>query len=752
MKSVFKLAIALLLIGNTAMAQNNKLNGVVMEETAKGDLVPLPGANILWEKANVGTTTNQDGYFEIDFYKEDRLIVSFIGFETDTLVITSPHKTNLIMKANRTQTGEVEVVGRQKSTTISTIAPINVETINQKELRKAACCNLSESFETNPSVDVSYTDAVTGRRQIQLLGLNGKYTQIQAENIPLARGMASSSGLTFIPGPWVESIQLTKGIGSVVNGYESITGQINVELYKPHADGDKLMVNGYANSTGRIESNLVTKYKLGKHWTGNVLLHGSMRNTEIDNNDDSFIDAPLGHQVNLMKRFKYDSHKGFEAQVGFRILNDRKEGGQFGNSGIAENNRYQILLDDTRAEVFAKAGYVFEDKVYRSIGLIVSGSSQSQDVKIGPNNTTTFTNNQKHDAFYANLIFQDIIGDTRHKYRTGLSLQIDNYYSLPINFTTIEAKTNTPGAFIEYTYSPHEAFNIVAGLRGDLFDINETYSLANADGFTVVDEQKGVIIPRVHIRYALNENNIFRLSGGRGVRRPFYIADNISLLASNLNVTVRDNILLEDAWNFGGGYTLIFKMNYRPVTIVTEAFRTQFTKQLAIDFDNVNGYTFFETDESYANTLQVQADYSPMRRFDVRVAYRFQDVKVKQIDGSLRQKAFTSRHRAFANLAYETKNDWKFDYTINWIGEQRAPRNGEVFKRSPDFVTMNAQIAKDFGKKWNAYVGVENITNFRQDNPIVSANNTSAPNFDTNRVWGPIVGRLVYAGFYFRIP
>lgn len=737
------------------MAQSTKLTGVVMEETPKGELVPLPGANILWEKANVGTTTNEDGFFEIDYYTGDRLIISFIGFESDTLVIESPDKTNLIMKANRTNIGDVEVVGRQKSTTISTIAPINIETINKKELRKAACCNLSESFETNPSVDVSYTDAVTGRRQIQLLGLNGKYTQIQAENIPLARGMASSSGLTFIPGPWVESIQLTKGIGSVVNGFESITGQINVELYQPHDDADKLMVNGYANSTGRIESNLTTKYTVNKHWKGVLLLHGSMRNIEIDNNDDSFIDAPLGHQVNLMNRWKYDSHKGFEGQIGFRVLNDKKEGGQFSNSGIAESDRYQILLDDTRAEVFAKAGYVFEDKVYRSIGLIVSGSSHRQEVNVGPNNTTRFAQEQTHDAFYANLIFQDIIGDTRHKYRAGLSYQVDNYFPLQLvdDGIPVESKTNIPGAFLEYTYSPSEAFNVVAGVRADYFDINELYSPANADGITIVDEQEIMVVPRLHMRYALNENNILRLSAGRGVRRPFYIADNISLLASNLGVTVQDNILLEDAWNFGGGYTLNFKLNYRPATLIVEGYRTQFTKQLAIDYDNAGGYVYFETDESYANTMQIQADYSPIKRFDVRVAYRFQDVKVKQRNGLVRQQAFTSRHRAFANFAYETKSDWKFDYTINWIGEQRTPIiNGDIFERSPDFITMNVQVAKDLGKQWNVYAGVENLTGFKQNNPIVSASNTSAANFDTNRVWGPIIGRLAYVGFYFRIP
>ncbi len=728
---------------NSIFAQTY-LDGVVVEEDAKGNLNPIIGANVYWLGSTIGTTTDTLGYFSIlDDHQIHQLVISYVGYQTDTLSIAKHDKLTIILK-NVMNLEEVEVVYREKSTKIDFRAPLNTQIMGEKELFKAACCNLSESFETNPSIDVSFTDAVTGTRQIEMLGLAGIYTQITQENMPYIRGIASNIGLSYTPGTWIESIQVTKGVGPVINGYESMAGQINVELEKPeHSEEEEkgLTLNTYVNQSGRTELNILKNFDLGEHLHSGLLLHGNIRPIRTDGNGDGFMDVPLAKQINIGNRWKFDNHQGVEAQVGGKILLDEKIGGQLDfnpDSDKGTVNAYGIGINTQRAEVWGKVGYVFENKRYKSIGLQLYVLDHVQQNFFGLRQYDA-----KQEGYYANLIYQSIIFNTNHKFKTGLSFQSD-YYKEELNFLqNYNRVEQVSGAFFEYTYNHLDKFNLILGLRSDY---NNLYGW--------------IFTPRLHTRYEISEQTVLRASAGKGQRTANIFAENIALLASSrtFNIIPSFNkgayqLEQEVSWNIGGGLSHCFRLNYKEGTVALDYYYTHFENQVVIDRDNdPQKVLIYNLDgRSYANSFQATVDYELVRRLDMRLAYRLYDVKTEYLEGIL-QKPLISKHRGFVNLAYETPSKWVFDYTLNVIGHKRLPQTDsnpteyQLKDNSPIYSTMNAQISKSWKNDLRIYVGMENITNFRQLNPIIASDDPFGDYFDSSIVWGPIFGRMVYLG------
>jgi len=724
---------------------NHIIKGVVLESDKKGVFTPLTGASVFWAGTSNGTLTDSTGVFSIKHNgKDSRLIVSYTGYKADTLTVTDTKELKIILATNK-QLGEVVVTAKQRSTYFSAINPIRTQIMTDKELFKAACCNLSESFETNPSVDVSYNDAVTGSKQIQLLGLSGNYTQLTVENLPGPRGIATPLGLNSIAGPWVESIQLTKGIGSVANGYESIAGQINVELKKPE-NSEKLFANMYVNDFGKTDLNLNLSKKVGKKWSTGLLLHDDfLTNKQLDFNKDGFRDLPTGNQFSLINRWKYDNGKGFLTQFGVKLLNDKRTGGETSfNPDMDKNttNKYGLGINTERYEAFAKIGYVFPQKKYKSIGLQLAVIDHKQDSYFG---LTTY--NAKQQSFYANLIYQSIIKTTAHKFRTGISFLHDNYneYFKSINYKRTEI---VPGAFAEYTFTPNEKFSVIAGIRVD-------YN--NLFGFFTT--------PRLHLRYEPIKGTTIRLSAGRGQRTANIFAENTSVFVSSRLVNIINTapgkaygLNPEVAWNKGISIDQKFKLFHNDGMFSIDYFRNDFNNQVVVDLENSGEVKFYNLQgKSYSNSFQAELNLEPIKKFEIRLAYRYFDVKTSY-SGKLLQRPFIAKSRAFANLAYAA-NGWKFDYTINYNCKKRIPgteTNPVQYQRdnySPEFILMNAQISKTVGKKhpMDFYIGGENLTNYFQKQAIVAADKPFSPYFDASLVWGPVTGRMVYAGWRYKI-
>ncbi len=744
-------------------AQINPVSGIVSEQVNNRP-VPLTGASVVWLGTTFGTITDSLGRFRIDTTsRTNRLIISYVGYEADTLTITDLSKPIVVvLRASRTLQ-EVTVSG--SSSQIDRIAPIQTELLTIKTLAKAACCNLSESFETNASVSVSYSDAVTGAKQIQFLGLGGQYVQTNVENIPTVRGLASTFGLNYIPGTWITSIDVGKGAGSVVNGYEAMTGQINVELQKPDLAIGKpnLFVNGYVNSFGRAEGNVNYSKTLNKHWSIAGLGHASILKTEIDQNHDGFRDLPLYTQINGIGRAKYTSER-WMAQFGIKALTESREGGQTNSAGGAQP--YRFTNDTKRIEVFSKTARLFPDKPYKGLGLIINGLYHDQTAGFG---FTPYTGLQQ--SLYANLIYQTIIGTTDHGIKTGLSYVYDKYrerYALQ----PLDRTESVPGAFLEYTYNYLSKLTVVLGGRVDAYTLqNQQYVEPTHSRFLLVPNTlfRWQATPRLHLRYQATDGLTVRLSAGRGFRTPNQLAENFGYLVSSRAVNLNRDIRPEVSWNYGISLTQDTELFGKKVTIIADFHRTDFQNQLVADFEHPREIYFYNTNgaKSYANSFQIEANYAPVKRLEIKAAYRLFDVQQTMGgdfgEARLLPRMMVSRDRVLLNAGYALPFDkWKFDATLQYNGPKRIPylRPGYTHQSylnmptdlAPGFLNLNAQVSRAFRSGLEVYLGGENLTGFRQRDPILSANQPFSGDFDAAaRVWGPITGAMVYAGFRYKL-
>ena len=745
MKNLF---IILFFIPTLFFAQD-EIKGMVMEPSPQGKHLPLPGANVIWDGTSVGAITDIDGNFTLPYessYK--RLIISYVGYKSKTIDVKNPNTIIHILLQPTDDLQEVTVTTRKKASTTSYIASQNITTISSKELLKAACCNLSESFETNPSIDVNFSDAISGTKQIKMLGLTSPYILITTENVPSIRGAAQAYGLSFIPGTWVESIQVTKGAGSVTNGFESIAGQINAELVKPLTD-KKFFVNAYGSINGRLELNTHFNTKLNEKWSTGLYIHGDKRGEKFDNNRDTFLDLPVGNQINVMNRWQYTNpKKGLISFFNFRYLDDKKQSGQINyDSNIHKfgNTVWGSEVNTKRLEFSGKFGYVNPEIPYQSLGLQAAYSGHNQNSYFG---NRTYDINQK--SVYVSLVYNSIISDSRHKIKTGIGFSHDTYDER-VSTIDYSRRENSIGGFFEYTFDNLDAINLTAGIRVDHHNVLGTF-----------------VTPRFHARYTPWEKSALRFSFGRGKRAASIFAENQRLFASSRIINIQNSggniygLNPEIAWNYGISFLQGFQLFKRKADINIDFYRTDFQNQVVVDYETPTEINFYNLDgESYANSFQVEFSYTPLERLDLKLAYKYYDVKTQYKSGML-EKPLIPNHRLFANASYETKPStkggfWKFDVTCNWIGKQRFSstlQSPEVFRlnsHSPTFSTLNAQLTKVLSNQFEMYLGGENITNVRQDNPILSANNPFGANFDSTFIYGPIFGSMYYAGIRFKL-
>lgn len=639
---------------------------------------------------------------------------------------------------------EVKLVKMQEATALSKKNADLTFNISSKELLKAACCNLSESFETNATVDVSFSNAVTGTKQLKMLGLDQKYTSLTKELLPSIRGLASPYGMNLIPGRWIGGIQLTKGGSTVTNGYESITGQINTELLKLQ-DKPETSLNIFGDINSRFETNITSTNQLNDHWNQSVLLHGNATLAKMDTNNDGFLDQPTGNQINAAYLLNYNDleHSGLGTHFGISFVKDERFGGQkdFNHKLYhTQQNFYGVGIKLAKFDVWNKTGYVFKDKPYQSIGWMNQFTYHQQDSFFGKRN---YLGNEK--TFYSNLIFESIFGNTNHKYKAGASFLYDDFNEdyLTQNFKRTET---VPGLFFEYTLTGLK-YTLVAGARTDFHNLAGTQ-------FT----------PRLNFKYDLSPNTILRLSTGRGFRTANIFAENQQYFASNREIEILGNggkiynLKPEIAWNYGASLQKEFKLFNRKATLVADFFRTDFQDQVLADLDvSPHKIVFYNLDgKSYANSFQTQLDFVPAKNLELRLAYKYYDVEADFVGGK-REIPFMAKHRGFFNASYTTnKNDkggfWNFDTTLQLVGKQKLPNlnsNPTEFRLpeySDSFATLNAQISRNFNKNIRVYLGGENLTSYMQNNPIIDAKNPFGNYFDGGMVYAPIMPANVYFG------
>ena len=739
----------ILLISMNSFSQT--ISGHVFSEESK-EKVPLEGANVFFPGTGKGAITTSDGSFTLNRKVGEplKLVVSFVGYISDTLIVSGNKNEHfsIVLKKN-VELSETVIIGYQTGTIMSKLTSLKTETITKTGLQKLACCNLSDSFENSATVTVGFTDAVSGAKQVQLLGLSSIYSQIMSENVPILRGLAGTYGWSYIPGSWMESIQISKGAASVVNGYESISGQVNLEMKKPNYT-DPLFINLYADYAGRYEGNVTAATQVAKDlWTG-LLLHASGEWQEHDTNGDTFMDQPKNKLVNVYNRWFYLSEKGVQSRTGIKFLYETRESGQTTHGTPQDSERYLTNIENKNVTVENKTGFPIGSKEGQTIGLISNFTHHEQNSVFGRKSYGGTQN-----SFYSNLLFSSHIGElTTHKYTVGIGFLYDNYITrfedLLVSNSTLSSNLNrtevVPGAFGEYAFSPNGNLTFVLGLRGDY---NSQYGW--------------LITPRTNVKYNITDYVVVRASLGRGFRAPNVIAENIGLMASSrkFNVGTINDLSIEKVWNYGGNVAFSIPVwNEQLLSLSLDYFHTEFENQAVIDMerDSRNVYFYDLQGRSFADVVQLDISLTPFKGFDVYTAFRYNNTQITytDIDGTnyQREKPLSSRFRGLINLSYATNlRRWVFDVTAQINGPSRIPNlNGYAAKSeiSPSFPVYFAQVTKN-SKRFDVYLGAENILDYKQQHPILHPNTPFSDNFDSSRIWGPLMGRKVYIGARIRI-
>ncbi|MDU1905140.1 MAG: TonB-dependent receptor [Dysgonomonas sp.] len=712
-----------------------KLKGYVYSS----DKSPVIGAQIHWENKTSGVVTDENGYFEIDGVpqKDHMLYVKYIGYEEAVVHVHDFDKPQDIVLKENTELSEVVVTKSVPGRINSRTDPLKTERMGVKELSRAACCNLAESFETNPSVDVAYNDAVTGAKQIQMLGISGNYVQLLTENFPNFRGAAKIYGLDYIPGPWMESVQISKGAASVKNGYESISGQVNVDYKKP-TTADPLSLNLFMSDASRIEGNADAAFALNDKLSTGLFLHYSNEKKEHDGNDDSFLDMPKKHQFNVMNRWHYQTDN-FISQTGVKFVNDERISGQTHHTMFEDQkfDPYEIRNITNRGEFFSKNGFILDHETNESIALIVSGSYHDQRTRYSENKYNLYESN-----LYASLMYENDFSPM-HKLSTGLSYNWDKYtestYLPNVILGNQPDREKVAGAYAQYTFSLNNKLIVLAGLRADYSSLYDWF-----------------VTPRIHVKYDIFPGAHLRVSAGKGYRSVFVMPENSYLLASSRKINIADNLKQESAWNYGVSGTFHIPIAGEELALSAEWFYTDFSNQVVVDMDSdPHAVSFYNLKgKSRSSVFQVEASYPLFTGFSILGSYRWQDTKVNY-GGVEMMKPLTSRYKALMTASYETPmRIWQFDFTTQFNGSGRMPTPDPVNplwdKNFKSFIVMNAQITKFF-RNWSVYVGGENLTDFKQKNPVIAAADPYSADFDATMVWGPTQGRKFYVGFRYNI-
>lgn len=766
------ISVAICIVASLSMLEAQNITGVVKGYESNDKTEALGFASVHWAGTSIGTTADDKGRFSIPMTKESKMLVaSFIGYQSDTTKISGNKAVEFTLSPDGKNIESVVVKSRRRGNVVSNNMTAKTEIINYAGLCKMACCNLAESFENSAAVTVGYSDAISGARQIKMLGLSGIYTQMLDENRPVMRGLSSPFGLGYIPGMWLESIQVSKGVSSVINGTEALAGQINVEHRKP--DNDKpLFVNAYFDSELRSELNVVSSLRLNNKLSTEILAHGSINPLRLDHNNDGFLDSPTSEQLNFGNRWLYIADNGIQMRAGLRFVREERKGGQmdFRSWDRGTTAAYGSQIDVKNFNAYYKIGIPLtgmEDPNHdhaehegephteksSNLAFVADYNFHQMDAYFGLKDYNGMENSVLFNAMY------DVRFSAKNHLVLGASYRMDNYnellfdqystgktaggaYMLNQKTFNLGRQESVAGIFGEYTFTLPDKLSVIVGLREDY---NNLY-------------KKWLFTPRGHIRWDIAPWITFRASGGRGFRSANMITDNIGMLATGRQIVIQPNInTLEDGWTYGGSFISTFPLfSDDKATLSLDFFRSQFTNQVIADQEQNSGqFILYNLDGvSYTNTFQVDFSVMPLERFSIFATYRWNDPKVTLRKFGEVQKPLVDKFKALLNLQYATRfNKWTFDVTAQLNGQSRLPVQDGVMQNidySPVYPMFFAQVTRKF-RKVDVYLGCENIGNYRQKDPVIGWADPFSEQFNSSVVWGPLMGRKFYAGLRFTL-
>ncbi|MBR6721174.1 MAG: TonB-dependent receptor [Alistipes sp.] len=785
-KSLIFTLIIMLCMPIAASAQRTLTGKVVDADNNQ----PLIGASLFWKNTTAGATTSADGSFSIKRVSGfDTLVVNYLGYDTVELLLDNKDENDITVQLNASAVDidAVVVESAQRGNYAKQGGITRQEQISFAGLCKMACCSLAESFENSASVTVGYSDAISGARQIKMLGLAGTYTQILDENRPIMQGAGAAYGLSYTPGMWLNSIQVSKGVASVTAGHEAITGQINLEHRKP-TDDERFFLNLYFDSELRPEINLSSAIPLTKDKSLStvILAHGSLDTSHHDMNGDGFVDMPKANQINVANKWLWQNAGGVQLRWGWKVVNENRLGGDMDyrkdmyDQMLADplNTPYGSKIHNRNINAYAKLGIPVgyertftgdpADAVQNNVAMIFDYDNYLTDSYFGINTVDVIENAFRFNATYAHYFTQ------RSSLNVGASLyarMMRNDYLqqsvtsgniAPVWMLNGNSSIIEPGVFAEYTYNIEEKFSLVVGLRGD-------YSRIGGEYYVNEDKGRVLVTPRSHIRWSITPRTTLRASAGMGYRRQNLVTDNIWMMTTSRDIRfgALDNDM-EAAATFGGSLSQTFRLAQDDMaTISFDYFRTQFFNTMVFDQETAdNSIVIYNShDRSFTDNYQVDFNWTPFRGFDLFATFRYTNAKMTlDRDGEkiLVERPLTSRYKGLINIQYAVRR-WTFDVTAQLNGPMRIPQfDGDMVKAvenpelSPVYPMFFAQVSYKVSNM-TFYLGCENIANYMQGTnghgsaPILGADAPYSPGFNSSAVWGPLMGRKFYVGLRLNI-
>ena len=778
-KSIFLLLALIVLMPSVALAQRT-ITGKVVDADNNS---PLIGASLYWKNTTAGTTTTTDGSFSIRRVNGfETLVVDYLGYDIAEIEVGKEENSlDIRLKPSAVDIDEVVVEGQQRGNYAKSGGITRQEQISFAGLCKMACCSLAESFENSASVTVGYSDAISGARQIKMLGLAGTYTQILDENRPIMQGAGAAYGLSYTPGMWLNSIQVSKGVASVTAGHEAITGQINLEHRKP-TDDERFFLNLYFDSELRPEINVSSAIPLlpDKSLSTVIMAHGSLDTAQHDMNGDGFSDMPKANQINVANKWLWQNADGIQLRWGWKVVNENRLGGQLGykkdmyEDMVADpfTSLYGSKIHNRNINAYAKLGIPVgyertftgdpADAVQNNVAMILDYDNYLTDSYFGLNKVDVVENALRYNITYAHYFTQ------RSSLNAGASAymrMMDNNYQQPAIAGGAPAEAWSfigkstlvePGLFAEYTYQIEDKFSLVVGLRGD-------YSMIEGDYY---NDAKGklLVTPRSHIRWSITPRTTLRASAGMGYRRQNLVTDNIWMMTTSRHIKfagLEDD--MEAAATFGGSLSQTFRLAQDDMaTISFDYFRTQFFNTMVFDQETAdNSILIYNSDgKSFTDNYQIDFNWTPFRGFDLFATFRYTNAKMTvERDGEqiLVERPLTSRYKGLINIQYAVRR-WVFDATAQLNGPVRLPElDGDLVKAtenpnlSPIYPMFFAQVSYKISNL-TLYLGCENIANYVQGHkghgqaPILGSEAPFKEGFNSSAVWGPLMGRKFYIG------
>ena len=780
-KSIALSIIIMLCMPLMAFAQRTLTGKVIDAESGQ----PLIGASLYWKNTTAGASTTLDGTFSIKRVSGfETLVVDYLGYDIAEMLIEDKHQNNITIELRPSAVGidEVVVEGQQRGNYAKTGGIMRQEQISFAGLCKMACCSLAESFENSASVTVGYSDAISGARQIKMLGLAGTYTQILDENRPIMQGAGAAYGLSYTPGMWLNSIQVSKGVASVTAGHEAITGQINLEHRKP-TDDERLFLNLYFDSELRPEINISSAIPLTKDKSLStvIMAHGSMHPMSHDNNGDLFVDMPKSDQINIANKWLWQNAGGVQLRWGWKVVNENRLGGAEGYKAdmyeqmISDplNTLYGSKIHNRNINAYVKLGIPVgyertftgdpNDAVQNNVAMILDYDNYLTDSYFGINTVDVIENAFRFNATYAHYFTQ------RSSLNVGASAYLRMMNNNYLQQHVVDAKPAKawdfmgksllaePGLFAEYTYNIEEKFSLVVGLRGD-------YSTIAGDYYYTPENRGEVLItPRSHIRWSITPRTTLRTSAGMGYRRQNLVTDNIWMMTTSRDIRFDGlNNDMEAAATFGGSIAQTFHLaGDDQATISFDYFRTQFFNTMVFDQETADNSILIYNSHgrSFTDNYQIDFNWTPFRGFDLFATFRYTNAKMtleRGDDSYLVERPLTSRFKGLINIQYAVGR-WVFDATAQLNGPMRLPElDGDLAKAqsdpelSPIYPMFFAQVSYKISNL-TIYAGCENIGNYKQPHPIVGADAPYAPGFNSSMVWGPLTGVKGYVGIRLNI-